>query len=74
MCLEVVALARQISRDLVLWVGGPTILLNEGSHRDIYRVPFGSPLWPCLPTLLGGGCSGGVELWHHVDLLSTSLA
>lgn len=72
MCLEVVAPARQISRDLVLWVGGPPILLNEGIDRDIYLC--GSPLWPRLPTLLGGGCSGGVELWHHVDLLRTSLA
>ena len=78
MCLDVVAPARHISRDLLLWVGGPTILLNEGIHRGIDRVPFGSPVWlspqPGLPTLLGGGCWGGVELWHHAELPHTSLA
>ena len=49
MCLDVVAPARHISRDLLLWVGGPTILLNEGIHRGIDRVPFGSPLSPACP-------------------------
>lgn len=74
MCLEVVALARKISGDLVLWVEGPIILLNEGMYRDIALTPFGSPLWPGLPSLLGGIWWGGVELWHHIDLLDTSLA
>ena len=71
MCLEVVAPARPISRDLLLWVGGPTILLNEGSHRDMDRVPFGSPLGqaspPCWEEAAGVEWSSGI-MWIYYTL------
>lgn len=69
MCLDAVAPARHISRDLLLWVGGPTILLNEGIHRGIDRVPFGSPLSPACPPCweeaAGVGWSSGTMRNYH---------
>ena len=68
MCLDVVAPARHISRDLLLWVGGPTILLNEGIHRGIDRVPFGSPLSPACPPCWEEAAGVGLSIKDHQDM------